>query len=148
MPYCVAQRLRFPFAGALLVCVVLFLSSGLLASFQCCGDSMGFPYLCLGIFLSLFSIVAFVYCSTREKGNVTCSPAASRRLFQRLADRVFSDYFRGGFFVTLLLSTTLVLLGAALLFSLSLSFTWSALALGCLSALGGPGILLLGRHRP
>lgn len=109
---------------------------------------MGFPYLCLGIFLALFSVIAFVYYSMREKGDVACSPAASRRLFQCLADRVFSDYFRGGFFVTLLLSTTLVLLGAALLFSLSLSFTPSALALGCLSALGGPGILLLGEHRP
>jgi phosphatidylglycerol:prolipoprotein diacylglycerol transferase len=37
---------------------------------------------------------------------------------------------------------------AALLFSLSLSFTWSALALGCLSVLDGLLILLLGMHRP
>jgi hypothetical protein len=50
MPYRVAQRLRFPFAGALLVCVVLFLLSGLLPSLQYCGDSMSFPYLCLGLF--------------------------------------------------------------------------------------------------
>lgn len=109
---------------------------------------MGFPYLCLGIFLSLFSIVAFVHRSTREKGNAACSPAASSKQFQRCAGIVFSDYFRGEFFVTLLLSATLVLLGAALLFSLSLNFTPAALALGCLSALGGPGILLLGRRRP
>ena len=82
MRYRVAQRLHFPFAGALLICVVLFLLSGLLPSLQCCGESMGFPYLCLGIFLALFSIIAFVYYSMREKGDVTCSPAASRRLFQ------------------------------------------------------------------
>lgn len=109
---------------------------------------MDFPFLCLGIFFSLFSVIALVYGSTRKKGDVTRSPAASRKLFQRLAGLVFSDHLRGEFFVTLMLSTTLVLSGAALLFSLSLSFTLSALALGCLSVLSGLAVQFPGRHHP
>ena len=109
---------------------------------------MGFPFLCLGVLLSFFSIIAFVSCSTRKKGDVACSPAVSSRRFQRLAGLVFSDHLRGGFFVALMLSTALVLSGAALLFSLSLSFTPSALALGCLSVLSGLGVQFSGRHHP
>ena len=109
---------------------------------------MGFPFLCLGIFFSLFSIIALVYGSTRNKGDVTCSPAASRWLFQRLAGLVCSDYLRGEFFVTLMVSATLVLSGAALLFSLSLNFTPPALALGCLSVLSGLAVQFLEGYRP
>ena len=109
---------------------------------------MNFPFLCLGILLALFSTIGCVYCSTRKKVDVSHSPAVSSRLFQHLAGKVLSDYLRGWFFVSLLLSMTLVLFGAALLFSLSLRFTPSALALGCLSVVDGLDILLLGMHRP
>ena len=109
---------------------------------------MNFPFLCLGILLALFSTIAWVYCSTRKKVNVSHSPAVSSRPFQHLAGQVLSDYLRGWFFVSLLLSMTLVLFGAALLFSLSLRFTPSALALGCLSVVDGLDILLLGMYRP
>ena len=65
-----------------------------------------------------------------------------------LTGLVFSDYLRGWFAVSLLLSMTLVLFGAALLFSLSLSFTWSSASLGGLSVLDGLLILLLAMYRP
>jgi len=150
MLYRVAQSLRFPFAGALLVCVALYLLSGFLPppSPLCCGDNMGFPFLCLGIIFCLFGLIALVSCSARQPRDSTRSPAASNRLFRCLADLVFSDHLRGGFFVALLLSTALVLSGAGLLFSLSLRFTWSALALGCLSMLSGLGIPFLDGHHP
>lgn len=109
---------------------------------------MNFPFLCLLMLLSLFSIIAWLFRSTRKPGDGAFSPVASNKLFQHLPSLVLSDYLSGWFFVTLLLSMTLVLFGAALLFSLSLSFTWSALALGGLSVVDGLGILLLGMHRP
>ncbi len=65
----------------------------------------------------------------------------------RFAQRL-SEYLRRWFFVTLLLSMMLVLLGAALLFSLPLSFIWSALALGCLSILAGLSLLLFCGYHP
>ena len=149
MPYRFAQRLVFSIAGAILVCVLLFLLSGLLtySPLKCCGYSMGFPLLCLGTLLSLFSIIPFLFRSMHKQGDGVLSPAASSKLFQHLTSLVLSDYLRGWFFASLLLSMTLVLLGAVLLFSLSLSFSWSALALGCLSVLDGLGVLLLGGYR-
>jgi hypothetical protein len=82
-----------------------------------------------------------------KQGDGTLLPAACSRQLQHLTRQVFSDYLRGWFFITLLFSMTLILLGAALLFSLSLSSTWSALALGCLSVLDGLGMLLSGGRR-
>lgn len=150
MPYRFAHRLLLSFAGALLVCVLLFLLSELptYPRLMCCGYSTDFPFLCLLILLSLFSILPFLFRSSRKKGDGVLSPAASRTPFQHVTSLVLSDYLRGWFLLSLLLSMTLVLLGAALLFSLSLSFTWSALALGCLSVLSGLLILLLGGNRP
>ena len=150
MPYRFAQRLFLSCAGALLICIVLFLLPGLptYSHLICCGYSMNFPFLCLLILLSLFSSIAWLFRSMHKQGDGVFSPAASSKLFQRLPGLIFSDYLRGWFFVSLLLEIPLVLFGAALLFSLSLSFTWSALALGCLSVLDGLGILLLGMRRP
>ena len=150
MPYRFARRLLLSFAEALLVCVVLFLLSGLPTSshFMCCGYSMNFPFLCFLILLSLFSTIAWLFRSTHKQGDGAFLPVASSKRFQHLTSLIFSDYLRGWFSVSLLLSMTLVLFGAALLFSLSQIFTWSALALGCLSVVDGLGILLLGMHRP
>ena len=150
MPYRFAQRLFPSFAGALLVCIVLFLLPGLptYSHLICCGYSMNFPFLCLLILLSLFSTIAWLFRSTHKQGDGVFSPVASSKLFGHLPGLIFSDSLRRWFFVSLLLSMTLVLFGAALLFSLSLSFTWSALALGGLSVVDGLLILLLGMHRP
>ena len=150
MPYRFAQRLLLSCAGALLVCVVLFLLPGLptYPGLICCGYSMNFPFLCLLILLSLFSSIAWLFRSTHKQGDGAFSPVASSKLVQHLFGLVFSDYLRGWFAVSLLLSMTLVLFGAALLFSLSLSFTPSAASLGCLSVVDGLGILLLGMYRP
>ena len=139
MPDCFARRLLIPFAGALLVCVSLFLLSGfpLCLSLMCCGYGMDFPFLCLGILFSLFNIIFFCLSSMHKQGDEFSFLAAPRGRFQHLSSLVFSDYFRGRFLVSLLFSMMLVLLGAALLFSLSLSSSWSALALGGLSVLGG-----------
>ncbi len=63
MPYRFAQRLFLSCAGALLVCVVLFLLPGLptYSHLICCGYSMYFPFLCLLILLSLFSSIAWLF---------------------------------------------------------------------------------------
>lgn len=150
MPYRFAHLLVLSFAGTLLVCVVLFLLSEFpaLPSLMCCGYSMDFPFLCLFILLSLFGIIAVLFDSTRKQGGDGRLRTASSKLFTPFLGLVFSDYFRGWFAVSLLLSTTLVLLGTALLFSLSLSFAWPVLALGCLSLLGGLLIPLLGGGSP
>ena len=122
MPYRFAQRLLLSCAGALLVCVVLFLLPGLPTSshFMCCGYSMNFPFLCFLMLLSLFGTIAWLFRSTRKPCDGAFSPVASSKLFGHLTGLVFSDYLRGWFFVSLLLEIPLVLFGAALLFSLSL----------------------------
>ena len=150
MLYRGAHGLRFPFAGALLVCVVLFLLSGLepASLLSCCGESMGFPFLCLGIVCSLFSLLALLVSSRRRPHDVPRLPTASGRLLRHCADLLFSEHLHGEFFVALLLSTALLLSGAGLLFSLSLSFTWPALALGCLSLLSGLAVLFPRRQHP
>lgn len=148
MLYRVAHGFRFPFAGALLVCMALYLLSGLDPApfLPCCGDSMSFPFLCLGIVFSIFSLMALLVSSRRRPHDVPRSPTVPSRLLGHLSGLLFSDHLRGEFFVALLLSTALMLSGAGLLFSLSLSFTWSALALGCLSLLSGLGVLFPGRY--
>ena len=150
MPYRFAHRLLLSFAGAFLVCVLLFLLFGLptYPFLMRCGNSTDFPFLCLLILLTLFSLLPLLFRFTRKKGDGVLSPAAARTLFQHVTSLVLSDYLGGWFLLSLLLSMMLVLLGSALLFSLSLSFTWSALALGCLSVLSGLLILLLGGNRP
>ena len=102
---------------------------------------MSFPFLCLGIVFSLFSLMALFFSSGQRPHDVPRSPSAPGRLIRHCADLLFSDHLRGEFFIALLLSTALVLSGAGILFSLSLSFTWPALALGCLSLLSGLGVL-------
>ncbi len=109
---------------------------------------MNSPFPCFLILLSLFSIFAWLFRSMHKPGDGVFSPVASSKRFQHLPNLVFSDYLRGCFFGSLLLSMTLVLFGAALLFSLSLSFTWSAASLGCLSVLDGLLILLPAMYRP
>src|SRR5437588_982819 len=100
MPYRFAQRLIISFAGALLVCVFLFLLSELLPD----PHSMSFPFLCLGLLLALFSIIPFLFRSTCKKGDGVLSPdASSRTPFQHVTSLAFSDYLRGWFFVSLLL---------------------------------------------
>jgi hypothetical protein len=139
----VARHFIIPPAGVLLGCILLFLWSGLpiTPALACCGNSMGFPFSCLLILLTIFSIGAYVPLFAR-KSEALFSGRAAR--LQQLATLILSTEIRAGFVLSLFLSSPLIIFGAALTFSLSFGFNWSALVLGCLSILLGLGILLLG----
>lgn len=98
---------------------------------------MDMPFSCLITLLSLFSTIAVVFASLQQLSFGVLSHTVPSKRFGHLTDRLFSDYFRGWFAISLLLGAPLVLLGAALLFSLSLRFDPSAVYLGSLSVVGG-----------
>ena len=149
MSYRFAHYLVLSFAGALLICMMLFLLSEfpLSPGLLCCGFVMDFPFPCLLILLSLFGSMVWAFHSRQRRSSGVLSSTTFSRLFEHLISLVLSDYLRGWLVVSLLLAILLILLGAALLVSLSLSFAWSALALGCLDLLGGLLVLLLGGFR-
>lgn len=139
----IARRFIIPPAGALLGCVLLFLWSGLPIppALACCGNSMGFPFFCLLIVLTILSVGSCVPLFVRKSGALFSGRAAR---FQHLTTLILSTEIRGWFVLSLFLSSTLIVIGAALVFSLSLGINWSAPVLGCLSLFLGFGILLLG----
>jgi hypothetical protein len=102
---------------------------------------MGFPFFCLLIVLTILSVGSCVPLLVRKSGALFSGRAAR---FQHLTTLILSTEIRGWFVLSLFLSSTLIVIGAALVFSLSLGINWSALVLGCLSLFLGFGILLLG----
>jgi len=102
---------------------------------------MGFPFSCLLILLTIFSIGACVPLFARKSGALFSGRAAR---LQQLTTLILSTEIRGWFVLSLFLSSTLIVVGAALVFSLSFGINWSALVLGCLSIFLGLGVLLLG----
>ncbi|BCL80926.1 hypothetical protein ccbrp13_33910 [Ktedonobacteria bacterium brp13] len=152
MSFHVARRFIMIPGGALFGCALLFLLSGLLTTpaLACCGNGMGFPFFCLLILLTIltiFSIVSFLPTFARKSGDHFFGSAVFGRQLQPPATIIESTYLCGRFYLSLFLSSTLILVGAVLLFSFSFGFTWSALILGCLSIFLGIGILLLGLSR-
>jgi hypothetical protein len=104
---------------------------------------MGFPFFCFFLLLTLFSVGASLPFLVPKHSTLFSWCAVAGRRFQPFATLLLSTEIRAWFVLSLFLFSTLILMGAALLFSLSLGFDWSALVLGCLSLLLGLGILLL-----
>jgi hypothetical protein len=105
---------------------------------------MSFPFFCLLIVLAIFSIGSGVPLFVRKSGALFSGRTAR---FQQLTTWILSTEIRGWFVLSLFLSSTLIVAGAALVFSLAFGMNWSALVLGCLSLFLGLGILLLGLHQ-
>ena len=146
MSFQVTRRLLVPLTGTLLGCMVLFFVSGLPPTpvLACCGKGMGFPFFCFFLLLTLFSIGFCLPFLLPRRSNLFSGRAAAYRRLQRITALLLSTEIRIGFVLSLFLFLVLILMGTALLFSLSLGFDWSALVLGCLSLLLGLAILLLG----
>jgi hypothetical protein len=104
---------------------------------------MGFPFFCFFLELFLFSALSWLLLLAPKSRALLSEQTALGRRSRQISRFLLSPEIRASFVLSLFLFSTLMVIGAALLFWLALGFNWSALVLGCLSLALGLGILRL-----